>query len=184
VTLCTFGDGATSQGEFHEGVNFAAVHRLPVVFVCENNSYAISVPIRLQMANPNVAERAAGYGIPGLTVDGTDVPASYAACREAVARARRGEGPTLIDAKIWRMNSHTSEDNQLKYRTKEELQESAEHDPIVRYTSWLIERGWLSAETASQSQAAFDKEASDAADWAEQQPDPRAEDALTNVFAG
>jgi 2-oxoisovalerate dehydrogenase E1 component alpha subunit len=184
VTLCTFGDGATSQGEFHEGVNFAAVHRLPVVFVCENNSYAISVPIRLQMANPNVAERAAGYGIPGVTVDGTDVPASYAACREAVARARRGEGPTLIDAKIWRMNSHTSEDNQLKYRTKEELQESAEHDPIVRYTSWLIERGWLSAETASQSQAAFDKEASDAADWAEQQPDPRAEDALTNVFAG
>jgi 2-oxoisovalerate dehydrogenase E1 component alpha subunit len=184
VTLCTFGDGATSQGEFHEGVNFAAVHRLPVVFVCENNSYAISVPIRLQMANPNVAERAAGYGIPGVTVDGTDVPASYAACGEAVARARRGEGPTLIDAKIWRMNSHTSEDNQLKYRTKEELQESAEHDPIVRYTSWLIERGWLSAETASQSQAAFDKEASDAADWAEQQPDPRAEDALTNVFAG
>ena len=184
VTLCTFGDGATSQGEFHEGVNFAAVHRLPVVFVCENNSYAISVPIRLQMANPNVAERAAGYGIPGVTLDGTDVPASYAACREAVARARRGEGPTLIEAKIWRINSHTSEDNQLKYRTKEELQEAAQHDPIVRYTSWLIERGWLSADEASQIQAAFDKEASDAADWAEQQPDPRAEDALTNVFAG
>ena len=184
VTLCTFGDGATSQGEFHEGVNFAAVHRLPVVFVCENNSYAISVPIRLQMANPNVAERAAGYGIPGVTLDGTDVPASYAACREAVARARRGEGPTLIEAKIWRINSHTSEDNQLKYRTKEELQEAAQHDPIVRYESWLIERGWLSADEASQTQAAFDKEASDAADWAEQQPDPRAEDALTNVFAG
>jgi 2-oxoisovalerate dehydrogenase E1 component alpha subunit len=184
VTLCTFGDGATSQGEFHEGVNFAAVHRLPVVFVCENNSYAISVPIRLQMANPNVAERAAGYGIPGVTLDGTDVPASYAACREAVARARRGEGPTLIEAKIWRINSHTSEDNQLKYRTKEELQEAAQHDPIVRYTSWLIERGWLSADEARQTQSAFDKEASDAADWAEQQPDPRAEDALTNVFAG
>jgi 2-oxoisovalerate dehydrogenase E1 component alpha subunit len=184
VTLCTFGDGATSQGEFHEGVNFAAVHRLPVVFVCENNSYAISVPIRLQMANPNVAERAAGYGIPGVTLDGTDVPASYAACREAVARARRGEGPTLIEAKIWRINSHTSEDNQLKYRAKEELQEAAQHDPIVRYTSWLIERGWLSADEATQTQAAFDKEASDAADWAEQQPDPRAEDALTNVFAG
>src|SRR5207253_2240713 len=111
VTLCTYGDGATSQGEFHEGVNFAAVHRLPVVFVCENNSYAISVPIRLQMANPNIADRAAGYGIPGVTVDGTDVPACYAATREAVARARAGEGPTLIDAKIWRINSHTSEDN-------------------------------------------------------------------------
>ena len=103
VTLCTFGDGATSQGDFHEGVNFAATHRLPVVFVCENNSYAISVPIRLQMLNPNVADRAAGYGIAGVTVDGTDVPATYAACKEAVARARRGEGPTLIDAKIWRL---------------------------------------------------------------------------------
>src|SRR6202158_6630236 len=118
VTLCTFGDGATSQGDFHEGVNFAAVHRLPIVFVCENNSYAISVPIRLQTANPDIADRAAGYGIPGVTVDGTDVPASFAACREAVERARSGDGPTLIDAKIWRMNSHTSEDNHVKYRGK------------------------------------------------------------------
>ena len=125
MTLCTFGDGATSQGEFHEGVNFAAVHKLPIVFVCENNSYAISVPIRLQMANPDVADRAAGYGIRGVTVDGTDVPACYAAVREAVARARRGEGPTLIDAKIWRINAHTSEDNHLKYRSQEEIDEAS-----------------------------------------------------------
>jgi 2-oxoisovalerate dehydrogenase E1 component alpha subunit len=183
VTLCTFGDGATSQGDFHEGVNFAAVHRLPVVFVCENNSYAISVPIRLQMANPDVADRAAGYGIPGVTVDGTDVPACYAVCREAVERARRGEGPTLIDAKIWRINSHTSEDNHLKYRTKDEIAEASGHDPIARYVTWLIERGWISAEEAAKVQAECDSEASDAADWAEQQPDPVAEDALTNVFA-
>jgi 2-oxoisovalerate dehydrogenase E1 component alpha subunit len=184
VTLCTFGDGATSQGEFHEGVNFAAIHRLPVVFVCENNSYAISVPIRLQMANPNIAERAAGYGIPGVTVDGTDVPASYAVCRAAVTRARRGEGPTLIEAKIWRINSHTSEDNQLKYRTKEELEEAAQHDPLIRFTGWLVEQGWITAGDATKVQVALDKEASDAADWAEQQPDPLAEDALKNVFAG
>jgi 2-oxoisovalerate dehydrogenase E1 component alpha subunit len=184
VTLCTFGDGATSTGEFHEGVNFAAVHRLPVVFVCENNSYAISVPSRLQMGNPNIADRAAGYGIPGVTVDGTDVPASYAVCRESIARARRGEGPTLIEAKIWRINSHTSEDNQLKYRTKEEMEEAANHDPIVLFTNWLIERGWMTAAAAAKVQADFDKEASDAADWAEEQPDPRPEDALTNVFAG
>src|SRR5207248_9586690 len=91
VTLCTFGDGGASQGDFHEGVNFAAVHRLPVVFVCENNGYAISVPIRLQMANPNVAERAAGYGMAGATGDGTDVPACYRVFREAVARARPGD---------------------------------------------------------------------------------------------
>ena len=183
VVLCTFGDGATSQGEFHEGVNFAAVHRLPVVFVCENNSYAISVPIRLQMANPNVADRAVGYGIPGVTVDGTDVPACYAAAKEAVARARRGEGPTLIDAKIWRINSHTSEDNQGKYRSKEELDEAGRHDPIARFVDWLIDRRWTTAEAAAALQAECDREASDAADWAEQQPDPLPEDALKNVFA-
>jgi 2-oxoisovalerate dehydrogenase E1 component alpha subunit len=183
VTLCTFGDGAASQGDFHEGVNFAAVHRLPVVFVCENNSYAISVPIRLQMANPNVADRAAGYGIPGVTVDGTDVPACYAVCREAVDRARRGEGPTLIDAKIWRINAHTSEDNHLKYRTKEEIAEASGHDPIARFAAWLVEHRWISAKEADKLQAGCDKEASDAADWAEQQPDPVPEDALTNVFA-
>jgi 2-oxoisovalerate dehydrogenase E1 component alpha subunit len=183
VVLCTFGDGATSQGDFHEGVNFAAVHRLPVVFVCENNSYAISVPIRLQMANSDVADRAAGYGIPGVTVDGTDVPASFAVCKEAIDRARRGEGPTLIDAKIWRMNSHTSEDNHLKYRSKEEIADASEHDPIVRFVAWLIEQRWITAENAAKVQETCDKEASDAADWAEQQPDPVAEDALTNVFA-
>ncbi len=183
VVLCTFGDGATSQGDFHEGVNFAAVHRLPVVFVCENNSYAISVPIRLQMANSDVADRAAGYGIPGVTVDGTDIPASFAVCKEAVDRARRGEGPTLIDAKVWRMNSHTSEDNHLKYRTKEEIADASEHDPIVRFVAWLTEQRWITAEDAAKVQETCDKEASDAADWAEQQPDPVAEDALTNVFA-
>jgi 2-oxoisovalerate dehydrogenase E1 component alpha subunit len=183
VALCTFGDGATSEGEFHEGVNFAAVHQLPVVFVCENNSYAISVPIRLQMKNPDVADRAAGYGIPGVTVDGTDVPACFEACREAVARARRGEGPTLIDAKIWRINSHTSEDNHLKYRTKEELGEAAQHDPLVRYTAWLVEKRWITTQQAAEVQAACDTEASEAADWAEQQPDPLPEDAMKNLFA-
>jgi 2-oxoisovalerate dehydrogenase E1 component subunit alpha len=183
VVLCTFGDGATSQGEFHEGVNFAAVHRLPVVFVCENNSYAISVPIRLQTANPNIADRAAGYGIPGVTVDGTDVPACYSVAKEAVARARSGEGPTLIDAKIWRINSHTSEDNQTKYRSREEMEEAARHDPITRFTAWLIERRWITAEAAAEVQSESDREASDAADWAEQQPDPLPEDALKNVFA-
>src|SRR3977135_1871531 len=175
VTLCTFGDGATSQGDFHEGVNFAAVHRLPVVFVCENNSYAISVPIRLQMANPDVADRAAGYGIPGVTVDGTDVPACYSVCREAVNRARGGEGPPLIAGKRSRINSHTSEDNHLKYRGQDEIAEASGHDPIARFVAWLIERGWIVAEDAARVQAEFDKEASDAADWAEQQPDPLAD---------
>ena len=182
VVLCTFGDGAASKGDFHEGVNFAAVHQLPVVFVCENNSYAISVPLRLQMKNPNIAERAAGYGIAGVTVDGTDVPASFAVCREAVARARRGEGPTLIDAKIWRLNSHTSEDNQVKYRGTAEIEEAARHDPIAGFNAWLIGRGWITAGEAADIQRRYDQEASEAADWAEQQPDPKPEDTLKNVF--
>ncbi|MFI5283720.1 MAG: thiamine pyrophosphate-dependent dehydrogenase E1 component subunit alpha [Candidatus Dormibacterales bacterium] len=183
VTLCTFGDGATSQGAFHEGVNFAAAHRLPVVFVCENNGYAISVPSRLQMANPNIADRAQGYGMVGVTVDGTDVPACYAACRDAVARARRGDGPTLIDAKIWRINSHTSEDNQLRYRTKEEIEEAARHDPVDRFRRWLFDRGWITPDEASRIEAAAGQEASDAADWAEQQEDPDPAAAATHVFA-
>jgi 2-oxoisovalerate dehydrogenase E1 component alpha subunit len=183
VVLCTFGDGATSKGDFHEGLNFAAIHKLPVVFVCENNGWAISVPLRLQAGNPNLAERAIGYGMAGVTVDGTDVPACYQAVLEAVARARAGEGPTLIDAKIWRINSHTSEDNQAKYRPPEEIEEAARHDPLLRFEDWLVARSWLSGEDALRIRAECDQEASDAADWAEQQPDPLAEDTLSQVLA-
>ena len=184
VTLCTFGDGATSKGDFHEGLNFAAVHRLPVVFVCENNGYAISVPLRLQAGNPALADRAAGYGMPGVVVDGTDVPACWAAARAAVARARAGEGPTLLEARIWRINSHTSEDNQAKYRPPEELEEAGRHDPIARFEAWLAERGWLDADAARAVREELDREASEAADWAERQPAPRPEDLTRHVFAG
>src|SRR5581483_9514307 len=137
VTLCTFGDGATWKGDFHEAINFAAVHRLPAVFVCENNGYAISVPLRLQSGNPDLAERARGYGMPGLSVDGTDVPAAHEACREAVQRARAGGGPAFIEARIRRINAHTSEDDQARYRSLEEIQEAAAHDPLPRFERWL-----------------------------------------------
>ena len=183
VTLCTFGDGATSKGDFHEGLNFAATHRLPVVFVCENNGYAISVPLRLQAGNQAIVDRAAGYGMEGVAVDGTDVPACYAAAREAVARARAGEGPTLVEARIWRINPHTSEDNQSKYRTADEMAEAAQHDPISRFEQWLSEKGWLSGQEAAALREQLDSEASEAADWAEQQPSPRPEDLATNVFS-
>ena len=184
VTLCSFGDGATSKGDFHEGLNFAAVHRLPVVFVCENNGYAISVPLRLQAANAAIADRAAGYGMPGVAVDGTDVPACFEAARAAVARARAGEGPTLIEARIWRINSHTSEDNQSRYRTPEELADAAAHDPIAHLEAWLASRGWLDAEAAARLREELDREASEAADWAEGQPAPAAGDLARHVFAG
>ena len=184
VTLCTFGDGATSKGDFHEGANFAAVHRLPVVFVCENNGYAISVPLRLQSGGSSLAARAAGYGIPGVAVDGTDMPACYAAVREAVDRARAGEGPTLVEARIWRINPHTSEDNQARYRPAEEVVEAARHDPLVRFEAWLMDRGWLTGEEAARIRDELDQEAADAADWAEAQPEPRAEDLAANLYAG
>jgi 2-oxoisovalerate dehydrogenase E1 component alpha subunit len=183
VTLCTFGDGATSKGDFHEGVNFAAVHGLPVVFVCENNGYAISVPLRLQVGGARIAERAAGYGIAGVAVDGTDVPACYQAAKEAVARARGGQGPTLIEARIWRLNAHTSEDNQAKYRAAEELEEASRHDPLLRFEEWLEDRGWLSDEDARGVREDLGREAAEAADWAETQPDPRPEDLTTHLYA-
>jgi len=182
VVLCSFGDGATSEGDWHEGLNFAATHKLAVVFVCENNGYAISVPLRNQTGNPTLAERAAGYGMPGVTVDGTDVPACHAAAREAVERGRRGEGPTLIEAKIRRINSHTSEDNQTKYRPPEEIQEAQLHDPLLRFEDWLGARGWLSGAEARAVREECDRDAAEAADWAEQQPDPRAEDLTTNLY--
>ena len=184
VTLCTFGDGATSEGDFHEALNFAGVHRLPVVFVCENNGYAISTPLRLQTGNPSLVDRAAGYGIRGVEVDGGDVPACYEASREAAARARAGEGATFIEARIARINSHTSEDNQARYRTPEELEEALRADPIPRFEAWLSERGWLSDEEAAGVHEELDREAAEAADWAEQQPDPRPEDLAAHLFAG
>jgi 2-oxoisovalerate dehydrogenase E1 component alpha subunit len=183
VVLCTFGDGSTSKGDFHEALNFAGIHRLPVVFVCENNGYAISVPLRLQSGNLDLSAKAVGYGLPGVVVDGTDVPACYAACRQAVARARAGSGPTLIEARIWRINAHTSEDNQSKYRTLEEMEEAAGHDPLVRFENWLGERSWLSDAEARGVRAECDGQAAEAADWAEAQPDPRPDDLATHVFA-
>ncbi|GAC1614508.1 MAG: 3-methyl-2-oxobutanoate dehydrogenase subunit alpha [Candidatus Dormibacteraceae bacterium] len=183
VFLCNFGDGATSTGDFHEALNFAGIHRLAVVFVCENNGYAISVPVAKQAGNTDIHLRAQGYGMAGVQIDGSDVPAVYAAARTAVDRARLGEGPTLIEAKIRRINSHTSEDNQARYRTAEDIQEALTFDPIPRFEAWLAGRGWLSSEDAAAVRADFEREAGEAADWAEAQPDPLPEAALTNVFA-
>ena len=183
VFLCNFGDGATSTGDFHEALNFAGIHRLAVVFVCENNGYAISVPLDRQAGNPDLYRRAEGYGMLGVQIDGSDVPVVYATTREAVRRARAGEGPTLIEARIRRINSHTSEDNQARYRTPEDIAEALEYDPVAKFEAWLVGRGWLAPGEAEQIRLEYERESSEAADWAEGQPDPRPEDALANVFA-
>ena len=141
VVACWFGEGATSEGAWHEGLNFAGIHKLPVIFVCENNRYAISVPQKKQMAIENVAERAAGYGFPGVVVDGNDVLACYGAMKLAEERARAGEGPTLIEAKTYRFQPHTSDDDDRTYRSREEVEEARRHDPLLGFSTHLKGRG-------------------------------------------
>jgi len=141
VVASWFGEGATSEGDWHEGLNFAGIHRLPVVFICENNRYAISVEQSKQMAVENVADRAAAYGFPGVVVDGNDVLACFAAMKEAVARARSGGGPTLIECKTYRFQPHTSDDDDRTYRSREEVEKARLHDPVSRFATYLTEQG-------------------------------------------
>ncbi len=183
VSLCLFGDGATSTGDFHEALNMAAVHRLPVVFVCENNGWAISVPQDRQMAVGDVALRASGYGMPGLVLPGSDVPGLYENTLQAVARARRQEGPTLIEAKCPRLNSHSSEDDQRRYRSIEDEQAARRSDPLVHFEAWLEARGWLTAEQATQVRQEAAALALQAAEAAEMSDQPDAADLGLHVYA-
>ncbi len=137
VTYAYFGDGATSEGDPHEAMNFAGVFKSPVVFFVQNNQWAISVPLSAQTAAPTLAHKAVGYGFPGVVCDGNDVLATYAVSRQAVARARAGDGPTLLEALTYRMEAHTTSDDTTRYRTKEEEEEAAATDPIVRYRNFL-----------------------------------------------
>ncbi len=182
VVLCFFGDGAANHGNFHEGLNMAAIWRLPVVFLCENNQYAMSMPIRKAMAVPWVADRAAAYGIPGETVDGMDVLAVYRAVRAAVERARRGEGPTLIEAVTYRYKGHSKSDRQV-YRTKEEVQAWMARDPIARLREWLMARGWLSEEEAAALEARARQAIVEALQAAEGDPEPSVDQLTEGVYA-
>lgn len=146
VVMVFFGDGATSQGDFHEGMNFAGVYDLPVVFACQNNQWAISLPREEQTASKSIAQKALAYGFPGLQVDGNDVLASYAAAAEALQRARSGEGPMLIELNTYRLSVHTTADDPSKYRSEEEEEEWKERDPLPRFQDHLLDRGVLSAD--------------------------------------
>lgn len=137
VTVVYFGDGAASQGDCHEAMNFAAIHRLPVLFFCENNRFAISVPLNKQMAVENVASRATGYGMPGVTVDGTDAVAVFEAVRAAVRRAREGKGPSLIEAMVERLFPHTSDDDHTRYRSADDIRQMKDRDPLAILESQL-----------------------------------------------
>ena len=183
VAMTVMGEGSSNQGDVHEGLNFAAIHKLPFVFVVENNGYAISVPLARQVAGESVADRASGYGMPGVTVDGTDVLACYAASREAVERARRGEGPTLIEAKVTRLTAHSSDDQQTKYRSEEELAAERGNDPVPRFRQQLVDAGILTPEAEERIAASIKADVDDATDYAEGQPDPHPSTAMQWVFA-
>jgi pyruvate dehydrogenase E1 component alpha subunit len=143
VVMVFFGDGATSEGDFHEACNFAGVWHVPVVFVCQNNQWAISVPVKKQTHSRTIAQKALAYGFPGLQVDGNDVLAVHAASREAVDRARAGQGPTLIECVTYRLGVHTTADDPTKYRTQEEVAEWERKDPLTRFATYLQKKGLL-----------------------------------------
>jgi len=183
VTMTQFGEGTSNQGEIHEAMNFAGVHKLPVIFVCENNGYAISVPLDRQVAGGSVAARAAGYGMPGVVVDGGDVLACYAAAKEAHDRARRGDGPTLIEARVVRLTSHSSDDDQRRYRDPSEVEHLKEQDPIPMFAGELRAAGVLTDEVDEAIRAEVKAEINDATKRAEARPEPVADDAHERVYA-
>jgi 2-oxoisovalerate dehydrogenase E1 component alpha subunit len=167
AVLVTFGDGATSEGEWHESLNFAAIHKLPVVFLCENNEWAISTHLSKQMAQPDVAKRATGYGMPAASVNGMDAIACYAAVRDALERARSGGGPTLVEAKCYRYLSHTTDDDDRTYRDPAEVTRRRQEDPVPAFEALLAAQGILSARQAAELKQSVLDEANEATDRAE-----------------
>lgn len=180
-TCC--GEGSSNQGDFHEALNWAGVHNLPVIFMVQNNQYAISVPLDKQVAGGSIAARGAGYGMPGIEVDGTDLLEVYAAFRTAHERARMGEGPSLIEAKCLRITSHSSDDDQRRYREPEELEALKQKDPINRIRDYLTERQILDEAGLKKLESRIAALINDATDWAEAQPYAEPEFALTDVYA-
>jgi len=184
VSIVYFGDGASSKGDFHEGLNFAAIHKLPALFVCENNHYAISVPTSKQMAVHSVADRAVGYGMFGEAVDGTDALAVYRAVKLAADRARAGEGPTLIESNVVRLTPHSSDDDDRRYRPESDREAARHHDPIDLFRDYLFAHGLLSAADETALRSSVQQQVDEALVEAEAAAEPEAETAFDHVYAG
>ncbi len=182
VTVVTLGEGSTSQGDFHEGLNWAGIHHLPLIVMVENNQYAISVPQDKEMAVCNVADRGEAYDMPGVSYDGNDVLISYNVAMEAVQRARHGQGPSLLEAKTYRPVPHSSDDDDRSYRTREEVEMWKKRDPIQCYEEVLRERGVLDDAGVARIGAWIAEQVDDATEYAQRAPLPRPEDALGPVF--
>lgn len=181
VSFVTFGEGSSNQGDFHEGANFAGVHKLPVIMMCENNQYAISVPTDRQLGG-RVVDRAIGYGFAGVRVDGNDALEVYRVVKEARERAIRGEGPTLIEAMMYRISPHSTADDDMLYRTREEVEEHKAKDGLPRYKAYLLECGIWSEEQEQALLADIMKEIDDATEYADRAPYPAPEDTLLHVY--
>ncbi len=185
VAVAFFGDGASNQGVVHESMNLASIYHLPVIFVCENNHYAVSFGVEHSTSARHISDRAIGYTMPGMTVDGMDVLAVRAAAGDAVARARTGEGPTLIEADTYRYYGHFSHEEALlakPYRTKEEIESWRAKDPIVRFKEHLAEAG-VTSETITEIEAAVDRDIAEAIAFMKASPDPDPETAYEDVYA-
>jgi len=182
VVACFFGEGASNQGTFHESINMASTWKLPVIFVCENNLYAMGTRQSRVMAIENIADRAAAYGIPGAVVDGNDVLAVYETMQKAVERARKGEGPTLIECKTYRHKGHSRVDP-AKYRPKEEVEEWLAKDPIKRFKEKLLQTNTLTESEIQRIEKEVSNEIEEAVRFAMESPYPAPEEALEDVYA-
>lgn len=183
VCMVSFGDGATSQGEFHSAMNMAGVFKVPVVFFCQNNQYAISLPVRRQTASENIAMKAEAYGFEGVMVDGNDVLATYKATKAAVDKARSGGGPTLIEAVTYRIGGHSSSDDPTKYRSPEEVELWRKRDPITRFNIYLMAKGLLTERREASLRDEVENELLAAIKESEKVPPPSLESMFTDVYS-
>lgn len=183
VVLTSCGEGSSNQGDWHEAMNFAGVHKLPVIFMVQNNQYAISVPVEKQLAGGGVANRGQGYGMPGIAVDGNDPLEVYRVVKEAVERGRRGEGPTLIEAISYRLVPHSSDDDDRTYRSREEVEEAKAKDSLLQYRKYLLDHQLLTEAMDEEIHATIKKEIDVATDYAEKAPYPDPSETYTHVFA-
>jgi 2-oxoisovalerate dehydrogenase E1 component alpha subunit len=184
AVLVTCGDGTTSEGEWHESMNFAAVHKLPLVMLVENNQWAISTPLNQQMGQPNIYKRAEGYGMPGEQFDGFDPIATYEVVHRAMERARSGGGPTLVEGVCYRFLAHSTDDNDMTYRSKDEVVEHRKDDPVPRFERVLLDAGVMTTEDVEAMKKDVLRETNEATDKAEAMPYPEPSDLYKHLHEG
>jgi 2-oxoisovalerate dehydrogenase E1 component alpha subunit len=184
AVLVTCGDGTTSEGEWHESMNFAAIHKLPLVMLVENNEWAISTPLHKQMAQPEIWKRAAGYGMPGRRFNGFDPVETYGVVNEALERARSGGGPTLLEGMCYRFLAHSTDDNDMTYRTKEEVTERRKMDPVPMFETVMLDIGAIDAAGLEAMKKDVLRETNEATDKAEALPYPEPSELYTNLYEG